>query len=106
MRSDFTMALLICGTLIVALPPISDQMHNQDIKELLSRSETGSVYLEGRMSTEYRIACYLLGAGMIAAAVIGTLRAGSRHADALGSQDRSFADTIVPPTGHHADESP
>lgn len=80
MRSDFLMALLICGTLIVALPPISDQMHNRDVKDLLSRSETKSVYLEGRMSTEYRASCYVLGAGMIIASVVAA-RSGLRTND-------------------------
>ncbi|HEX6985362.1 MAG TPA: hypothetical protein VF170_08290 [Planctomycetaceae bacterium] len=102
MRSDFLMALLVCGTLIVALPPISDQMHNRNVVELLSRPNTDTVYLDGRMSSDYRAGCYVLGAGMIFTAVVASLVSGSRSrraVAAVGGRDPRLVETVMMPQG-------
>ena len=100
MRSDFLIALLICGTLIVALPPISDQMDNQTRVALLSRpnAQPSDAYVEG-MSSDYRVGCYLLGAVMIATAVIGSLMGRSRAAVPAVERrpDPRLAETVVAP---------
>jgi hypothetical protein len=82
MRYHIWMTLVMCGTLIVLAPPISDYLAGYQLQKILSeRKDIGNVNFGlgtvGPMSENYRFGCWALGAAMIAVAVVG----GSRESD-------------------------
>lgn len=95
MKTPVIIALLVLGSLLIGLPPISDQVHTAQVASLLARTETQSVRLEGRMSEEYRLGCWLVGTFMIGFA-IWSCRAGARTEPAA-AMDRSV--TTAPSVG-------
>jgi hypothetical protein len=76
MRYKIWMTLIICGTIIVLAPPLSDYLSNYRISQMLiERKDFNSVSLGILpMSSEYRFGCWALGAAMILVGVIGGWR--------------------------------
>ncbi len=71
MKKEFAIALLVCGTALVALPAISDYMHARLVVALMRDGGVTSVNLAGRMEELYRLGCYLAGIVMVVVAVAG-----------------------------------
>jgi hypothetical protein len=76
MRYKIWMTLIICGTIIVLAPPLSDYLSNYRISQMLiERKDFNSVSLGlSPMSSEYRFGCWALGAAMIVVGVLGGWR--------------------------------
>jgi hypothetical protein len=83
MRYKIWLALIICGTIIVLAPPVSDYLANRGILEMLvERKDFNRVSLAlPPMSTEYRFGCWGLGAAMILVGTIGGWREDAGRAD-------------------------
>lgn len=81
MRYKIWLALIICGTIIVLAPPLSDYLANHRISEILiERKDFNSVNFGlSPMSGEYRFGCWALGAAMILVGTIGGWRDNSGH---------------------------
>ena len=79
MRMEIAIALIVCGTALVLAPPASDYLRNEQSVRLLEKSGANQVQVGTPMSEEYRIACWVAGAAMIAISVISSLRAARRH---------------------------
>jgi hypothetical protein len=76
MRYKIWLTLIICGTIIVLAPPLSDYLINYRISEMLiERKDFNSVSFGlSPMSSQYRFGCWALGATMILVGVIGGWR--------------------------------
>jgi hypothetical protein len=76
MRYKIWMTLIICGTIIVLAPPMSDYLSNYRISQMLiERKDFNSVSLGMLpMSSEYRFGCWALGAAMILVGILGGWR--------------------------------
>jgi len=76
MRYKIWMTLIICGTIIVLAPPMSDYLSNYRISQMLiERKDFNSVSLGILpMSSEYRFGCWALGAAMILVGILGGWR--------------------------------
>jgi hypothetical protein len=82
MRHKIWVTLIICGTIIVLAPPLSDYLANRGIAEMLiERKDFNTVSLGLPMSTEYRFGCWALGAAMILVGTIGGWRGDVGRAD-------------------------
>jgi hypothetical protein len=76
MRYKIWIALIVCGTFLVIVPPVSDYLMNYRVSQmLLERKDFNSVNLGVLpMSSQYRLGCWALGAAMILVGVIGGWR--------------------------------
>lgn len=74
MKTPVAITLVIMGGLLVAFPILSDYLHRAQTVEALNAIESGSISLQSTLSTEYRFGCWLLGAGMIGAAIFASRR--------------------------------
>jgi hypothetical protein len=85
MRYKVWLTLIICGTIIVLGPSLSDYLINRQISELLiQRKDFNSVSLGlAPMSSEYRFGCWALGAAMIFVGTIGGWREDAGSSDNL-----------------------
>jgi len=83
MKIEIALALIICGTILIAVPPASDYLHNQQVVQVMvGKPEATSVVIGENMSQEYRLGCWFVGAAMIGVAVLASLVAGRRqHAE-------------------------
>ena len=76
MRYKIWIALIMCGTLLVLAPPISDYMASYQIANVLeAQKESQKInFIVTPMSGGYRFGCFLLGATMIGVGVFGGWR--------------------------------
>jgi hypothetical protein len=76
MRYKIWLTLIICGTIIVLAPPLSDFLASHRISTiLLERKDFNSVNFGlAPMSEQYRFGCWALGAAMILVGTIGGWR--------------------------------
>ena len=74
MKSAVAITLIICGTFIVVIPPISDFLRTLVVARLMENIHPVSINLTGEMSDSYRFGCWLLGAMMIGIGVLASLR--------------------------------
>jgi ABC-type phosphate transport system auxiliary subunit len=84
MKTEISIALIICGTILIIAPPASDYLYRQDVKQvLIEKPDATTVTFSGDvMSEEYRIACWMVGTGMIVVTVIASIAAARRQAAA------------------------
>ena len=75
MKTPIAVALIIMGGLLVMTPPLSDYLYQRNVVAVLSdfAGETGTVTLDGKMGSGYRMGCWLTGSIMIGVAVICSL---------------------------------
>jgi len=73
MRTEVTIVLVICGTLLVLAPPASDYFATQQAAKLLAaQHDFQSVHFGIQpMSETYRLGCWALGAAMIFVGIVG-----------------------------------
>jgi hypothetical protein len=69
MKPSVAIALIVCGTLIVLAPSVSDYFQRANLTRLMEKPEITGVNLEGSMGDLSRIACYTLGGLMILTAI-------------------------------------
>jgi hypothetical protein len=83
MRHKIWVTLIICGTIIVLAPPLSDYLSNRGVSEVLvERKDFNSVNFGlAPMSSEYRFGCWGLGAAMILVGTIGGWREDAGRSD-------------------------
>lgn len=83
MRYKIWLTLIICGTIIVLAPPLSDYLLSYRISQtLIERKDFNNFSLgQSAMSTEYRFGCWVLGAAMILVGTIGGWREDSACPD-------------------------
>lgn len=76
MRYKIWITLIVCGTLLVLAPPLSDYLSNYRLSLLLvERKDFNSINFGlAPMSSEYRFGCWALGAAMILVGTIGGWR--------------------------------
>ena len=74
MKSGVAIVLIVMGALLIMTPPASDYLLQRQVAQLLLRTESANVSLEGRMSGAYRFGCWAAGLLMVAVAVAGSLR--------------------------------
>ena len=74
MKSAIAITLIVVGAILIALPPISDYFWRADTIRLLQQPSVSNVHLEGQMGDDYRVACFVAGAIMIAVACIFSIR--------------------------------
>ena len=69
--------LIVMGSLLAAVPPASDYLHERNVTQIMI-AEPGPARIQMRrpMSSEYRFGCWALGAAMIGIGVLGSLRFG------------------------------
>ena len=81
MRYKLWITLIVCGTLLVVLPPLSDYMASfQASKILAEQKEFQRInYKIAPMSIEYRFGCLALGAAMIGIGVLCGWRESDRN---------------------------
>jgi hypothetical protein len=80
MKIEIAITLIICGTILIAVPPASDYLQRDQVaKVMIEKPEATSVMVGEAMSEEYRLGCWFTGAAMIGVAVIASLRAGRRQ---------------------------
>ncbi|MGC4031715.1 MAG: hypothetical protein QM754_08275 [Tepidisphaeraceae bacterium] len=72
MKTAVAVVLIVCGVVLVAIPPLSDAWRTLMVTRLLEGG-AGQVNLTGELSEVYRIGCFALGAAMIGIGVIGSL---------------------------------
>ena len=90
MKVPIAVSLIVGGTFIVAIPPLSDAWHAFLTAQILQHAAgTQSVNLEGGMPDLYRFGCWVLGAAMIGVSIFTSLPIA-----ATGS-DRSAASIAV-----------
>ncbi len=79
MKPNVTMVLIIGGIALICVPPLMDYLHELNAVRVLESMERGSqVSLAGRLSTEYRFGCFVMGSLMIGIGVLGSLVCGNR----------------------------
>jgi hypothetical protein len=71
MKPIVAVTLIIGGIFVVALPPLADAWRTWMFTRLMEHG-AHSVIIEGDMPNLYRFGCWLLGAAMIAVAVIAS----------------------------------
>ena len=74
MKPAVAITLIIVGAILIALPPISDYLWRADTIRLLQKPGVSNVQLQGQMGDDYRAACFLAGAVVIAVACIFSIR--------------------------------
>lgn len=76
MRYEVVTTLILCGTLLVLAPPISDYLARRQVVEVfVARTEFNNVTLNVEpLSSEYRLGCWILGAAMICIGVFGAMK--------------------------------
>ena len=77
MRYEIAIALILCGTLLVLAPPVSDHLAARQASEVMkSRPDLMSAEFVSSglrpMSYTYRAGCMALGAAMIGTGVLGS----------------------------------
>ena len=77
MKTPVAVALIIVGGLLIATPPIFDQLARAQVTAAMQTQNLTSVSLSPPpMSSEYRFGCWFVGGIMVAAAVIFSRRTG------------------------------
>jgi hypothetical protein len=76
MKPSFAIALLVCGVVLICVPPISDYVHDNQIlqaQQTIANSPSGApnVHLNP-ISDIYRVGCFFVGAVMVVIAIIGS----------------------------------
>jgi hypothetical protein len=72
MKSPVAVTLIIMGALLIMTPALADCLYARNLAAVMTRPEIASVNLEGKMSTLYRIGCWLAGSVMIGVAVLAS----------------------------------
>ena len=72
MKPSFAICLIVAGAFLVSVPVLADFLERGQIASVLKSTSDRqiSVSLGPSMSGDYRTGCYVLGAGMIAVAVV------------------------------------
>jgi hypothetical protein len=85
MRYKIWPTLIICGTILVLAPPLSDYLDNYRVSQMLiERKDINRVsFNQAPMSSEYRFGCWALGGAMV---LIGTI--GGWREDAAGPDNQ------------------
>lgn len=83
MRYKIWLTLIVCGTLIVLAPPLSDYLFNHQVSQMLIERKDFANFSFGiaPMSSPYRFGCWALGSLMIAVGIIGGWREPASHPD-------------------------
>jgi hypothetical protein len=80
MKTEIAIALIVCGTILIAVPPASDYLMREQVTRIITQKpEASNVYLGNDMSQEYRLGCWFVGAAMVAVSVIASLGAARRR---------------------------
>ena len=72
MKTPAVITLVIMGAFLIAAPIASDYLPRAQIVEAFSTTGANQVTLGENLSEAYRFGCWLVGALMIGAAIIGT----------------------------------
>ncbi len=73
MKAEIAIVLIVCGTALIALPPASDYLRNEQTVRLLEKPGATQAQVGSEMSSDYRLACWFTGCAMIGVAVIASL---------------------------------
>src|SRR5262245_39037097 len=80
MKTEISLTLIACGTILIAVPPASDYLLREQVTRVMTQKpDVVNVFLGGQMSEEYRIACWIAGAAMIAVSVFASMRDARRR---------------------------
>jgi hypothetical protein len=72
MKPAIAVTLIIFGALLIMTPVLADFLHQRNVVAVMANSGAATVMLAGQLSDYYRFGCWLMGSGMICAAVYGS----------------------------------
>ncbi len=73
MKSSVLITLFIVGLAIIAIPPLFNYLHTQQVVDLLKEG-ANRVNLGGAVSSEYSFACWVAGAVVILTGIVGAFK--------------------------------
>ncbi len=73
MDATVARSLIVMGALLVMTPPISDQLHQRNLVQLMSQPGVRSANLPGGMTDAYQFACWTTGTIMVVIAVMESM---------------------------------
>jgi len=75
MRPAVSVALIVCGAIIVVIPPVYDYLLAQmGASVMVARTDMASINVGEPLSQVYRFGCFALGAAMIVIAIVGAFK--------------------------------
>lgn len=90
MKSSVAIALILAGVILIAVPAISDYLHQRNTANVLvdiDFERSARVNLAGPMSSEYRFGCWLAGIVSIGCAIILPITTRDRNKSIVLSSD-------------------
>ncbi|MBN2327966.1 MAG: hypothetical protein JXR73_12500 [Candidatus Omnitrophica bacterium] len=67
-----SVALIVAGAVLIALPPVVNYFHTVNIANLLEQKN--NIYLQEPISEYYSLGCWLAGVGMIVCSIVFSIR--------------------------------
>ncbi len=77
MKASIAISLIIAGSLLIAAPILADYLYRAQIVEAMRGAASTQVTLGQTLSEAYRFGCWVVGALMIAAAVLASRTRGA-----------------------------